>query len=322
MAKSGPGLRRGDASGSGALLAISGERGPALIRGAALLGLIGLTLAWGLNWPIMKFSLRELSPLYFRAATMTGGALLLLAWFSASGRDMRLPRGAWLPVAALALPNVLGWHLFSILGVQELASGRAAILGFTMPIWTTVLAVLFFGERLTPRVVFGAASAAAAIALLVAQEFTSLAGRPLGILWMQIAALSWALGTILMRRSRLALSTPAITVWMMLLSSLGFWLLAPLAEPWPTWRFSAPMWLALAWGVAINYGIAQVVWFNLARTLPPTASAFSIMAVPLVGTVSAIAIVGEVPRWQDWAAAAFVILAIASALLRRPSPSP
>jgi hypothetical protein len=29
-----------------------------LIRGAALLGLIGLTLAWGLNWPIMKFSLR------------------------------------------------------------------------------------------------------------------------------------------------------------------------------------------------------------------------------------------------------------------------
>jgi drug/metabolite transporter (DMT)-like permease len=79
------------------------------------------------------------------------------------------------------------------------------------------------------------------------------------------------------------------------------------------------MWIALAWGVAINYGVAQVVWFNLARTLPPTASAFSIMAVPIVGTVSAIAIVGEVPRWQDWAAALFVILAIASALLGRPA---
>jgi drug/metabolite transporter (DMT)-like permease len=122
-----------------------------LLRGAALAGLIGLTLAWGLNWPIMKFSLRELSPLYFRAATMTGGSLLLLAWFSASGRDMRLPRSAWLPVTLLAAPNVLGWHLFSILGVQELASGRAAILGFTMPICTAALAVLFFGERLTAR---------------------------------------------------------------------------------------------------------------------------------------------------------------------------
>lgn len=288
-----------------------------MIRGAALLGLVGLTLAWGLNWPIMKFSLRELSPLYFRAATMTGGSLLLLAWFSARGQDMRLPRGTWLPVALLAAPNVLGWHLFSILGVQELASGRAAILGFTMPIWTTVLAALFFGEPLTRRVMIGVACAVTAIALLVAHEFVALAGRPLGIAWMQLAALSWAFGTILMRRTRLTLSTQAITVWMMLLSSCTFWLLAPLAEPWPGWRFSAPMWLALAWGVAINYGIAQVVWFNLARTLPPTASAFSIMAVPVVGTVSAIVIVGEVPRWQDWAAALFVILAIGSTLLGR-----
>jgi drug/metabolite transporter (DMT)-like permease len=290
-----------------------------LLRGAALLGLIGLTLAWGLNWPIMKFSLRELSPLYFRAATMSGGALLLLAWFTARGHDMRLPRAAWLPLAALALPNVLGWHLFSILGVQELASGRAAILGFTMPIWTAVLAVLFFGEPLTRRVAIGVASAALAVALLGAHELVALAGRPLGIVWMQLAALSWALGTILMRRTRLALSTQAITVWMLLLSAGAFWMLAPVLEPWPSWRFSAPMWAALAWGVAINYGIAQVVWFNLARTLPPTASAFSIMAVPVVGTVSAIAIVGEVPRWQDWAAALAVSLAIASALLGRPT---
>ena len=290
-----------------------------MIRGAALLGLLGLTLAWGLNWPIMKFSLRELSPLYFRATTMTGGALLLLAWFSARGLDMRLPRRAWLPLAALAAPNVLGWHLFSILGVQELASGRAAILGFTMPIWTAVLAVLFFGEPLTRRVAIGVACAAVAIALLVAHELIALAGRPLGIVWMQLAALSWAFGTIRMRRTRLALSTQAITVWMMLLSSAAFWMIAPVFEPWPRWQFSAPMWAALAWGVAINYGIAQVVWFNLARTLPPTASAFSIMAVPVVGTVSAIAIVGEVPRWQDWVAALFVILAIASALLRRPA---
>jgi drug/metabolite transporter (DMT)-like permease len=290
-----------------------------LIRGAALLGLAGLTLAWGLNWPIMKFSLRELSPLYFRATTMSGGALLLLAWFTARGHDMRLPRSAWIPLALLAAPNVLGWHLFSILGVQELASGRAAILGFTMPIWTAVLAVLFFGEQPTRRVVIGVASAAVAIALLVAHEVVLLSGRPLGIVWMQLAAVSWAFGTILMRRTRLPLSTQAITVWMMLLSSAAFWMLAPLVEPWPAWRFSAPMWIALAWGVAINYGIAQVVWFGLARTLPPTASAFSIMAVPVVGTVSAIVIVGEVPRWQDWAAALAVMLAIASALLGRPA---
>ncbi len=286
-----------------------------MLQGRALVALIALTLMWGLNWPVMKFSLRELTPIYFRAITMSGGAALMFAYYSARGVDMRLPRKTWLGLALLALPNIFGWHLFSILGVQALASGRAAILGFTMPIWTVLLAILFFGERLTRRVAFSAACAAIAVALLLGHELASLAGSPLGVIWMQMAAASWALGTILMRRTTLTLPTSVITVWMMLLSSIGFWLLAPAFEPSPSWHFSALMWLALAWGVAVNYGISQIIWFGMARQLPPMASAFSIMAVPLIGVLSATFIIDEVPRWQDWAAVIFVTAAIAGTLL-------
>jgi drug/metabolite transporter (DMT)-like permease len=292
---------------------------PGPLRGRALLGLVAITLMWGFNWPLMKFSLRELTPLYFRSVTMSGGALLLLAFYAARGLDMRLPRAAWPAMAALAATNIFGWHLFSILGVQALASGRAAILGFTMPIWTVLLAVVFFGERLTPRSAVAAFCVAAAVALLLGDELLALAGNPLGVLWMQLAALCWALGTILMRRSRLALPTPVITTWMMLLSSAVFWIVAAIAEPLPGWSFSAPMWAALVWGFAINYGISQIIWFGLARELPATASAFSIMAVPLVGILSAAWIVGEIPRWQDWVAMVFVVGAIASTLLGRPA---
>ena len=282
-----------------------------------IVALVALTLMWGVNWPMMKFSLRELSPLYFRAVTMSGGALMLYALYRARGTSFHLPRETWLPVVVLTLPNIFGWHLFSILGVQELASGRAAILGFTMPIWTVLLAIAFFGEKLSRRALISVACGALAVALLVAHEITSLAGRPLGILWMQIAAVSWALGTVLMRRTTLKLPTETITVWMMLLSSLGFWAVAALLEPWPTWRFSAPMWASLAWGAVINYGIAQVIWFGMARSLPPQASTFAIMAVPLVGTLSATFIVGETPRGLDFVAAGFIMVAIASALLPR-----
>jgi drug/metabolite transporter (DMT)-like permease len=288
-----------------------------------LAALVALTLMWGVNWPMMKFSLRELSPLYFRAITMTGGALLLYALFRARGSAMHLPRATWLPVLWLALPNILGWHLFSILGVQELASGRAAILGFTMPIWTVLLAVPLFGEPLTRRAVISVACGGLAVALLVAHEVTALTGRPLGILWMQIAAVSWALGTVLMRRTALKLPTETITVWMMLLSSVGFWGVAALLEPWPSWKFSGAMWASLAWGMVINYGIAQVIWFGMARSLPPQASTFAIMAVPLVGTLSATFIVGEAPRMLDFVAAGFIMVAIASALMpRRTSTIP
>ncbi|MFN3416889.1 MAG: DMT family transporter [Caldimonas sp.] len=282
--------------------------------------LVLLTLMWGLNWPMMKFSLRELSPLYFRAVTMTGGALLLLVFYRWRGVRFALPPGEVARVAWLALPNILGWHLFSILGVQELASGRAAILGFTMPIWTVLIAALLFGERLSPRVFLSVVCGAAAVGLLVAQEFTALAGRPVGIVWMQIAAFSWALGTVLMRRTKSTVPTEALTVWMMLMGSVIFWVIAPLMEPAPTWQFSAPMWWSLVWGATINYGFAQIIWFGMARTLPPAASAFSIMAVPLIGTGSATFIVGEVPHWQDLAAAVLIMGAIASALLPRRMP--
>jgi drug/metabolite transporter (DMT)-like permease len=290
------------------------------LSGRALLGLVALTLMWGFNWPLMKFSLRELTPLYFRAVTMTGGALLLFVFYSARGFELRLPRATWPTMLKLAVTNIFGWHLFSILGVQALASGRAAILGFTMPIWTVLLSIVFFKEPLTPRIAWAALCVAAAVLLLLGDELLTLAGNPLGILWMQLAALSWALGTILMRRSRLTLPTPVITVWMMLLSSAVFWAVALVSEPFPTWNFSMPMWAALIWSFTINYGISQIIWFGLARELPATASAFSIMAVPLVGILSATWIVGEIPGWQDWTAAVFVVGAIATTLLARKPP--
>ncbi|NCP82624.1 MAG: EamA family transporter [Comamonadaceae bacterium CG_4_9_14_0_8_um_filter_57_21] len=276
---------------------------------------------WGTNWPMMKYSLRELSPLYFRALTMSFGALWLFSFYRMKGVRMWPQGREWRSVATLGLPNVLGWHTMAILGVKELASGRAAILGFTMPIWTVLLGVLFFKEKLTRRIGLAVLAVALAIGLLTFNELTALAGKPLGIVWMEGAALSWAAGTLLMRRAHLTIPMETLTVWMLILASVCLWLFAAVLEPWPTWQFSAPMWGSLAYGALINYGFAQIIWFGLARHLPPATSAMSIMAIPLIGTASATLIVGEVPGWQDAAAMLCVMAAIAAVLLPSRSKS-
>ncbi len=286
-----------------------------MIKRSQLLALVALTLMWGVNWPMMKLSLRELTPFYFRAITMSCGALWLYLFYFARGVRM-LPRGKeWRSVVRLGLPNMLGWHTVSILGVKELASGRAAILGFTMPIWTVLISVIFLGERLTRRVAFAAIAVAIAISLLSSVEFTAIAGHPIGILWMEMAALLWAIGTLMMRRAHLTLPVEALTVWMMVLSSACLWILAWASERAPDWQFSNRMWASLVYGIFINYGFAQVIWTVLARNLPPATSAMSVMAVPMVGTLSATLIVGEWPHWQDFAALVFVAAAIAAVLL-------
>ena len=119
----------------------------------------------------------------------------------------------------------------------------------------------------------------------------------------------------MMRRAQLTLPVEALTVWMMGTSAAALWVLAALLEPWPSWQFSPVMWGALAFGVFVNYGVAQIIWFGLARHLPASTSAMSIMAIPVIGTLSATFITGEVPRWQDLLAVVFVMTAIAAVLL-------
>ncbi len=286
-----------------------------MITRRQLLTLLILTLMWGINWPMMKLSLREISPLYFRALTMTVGSLVLFVWFRAKGLRM-WPQGAeWRSVVVLGLPNMLGWHTISILGVKELASGRAATLGFTMPIWTVVLGVLFLGEKLTRRAALAAVCVAVAIGLLISHEFTTMTGRPMGIVWMEIAALIWAVGTLMMRRTTLTLPAATLTVWMMILTSACLWGMAVMVEPWPVWQFTGLMWVSLAYGAFINYGLAQSLWVDLTLKLPPVTSAMGITAVPLIGTMTATFIVGEWPHWQDFVAIVFVMTAMAAVLL-------
>lgn len=283
-----------------------------------LAGLVLLTLIWGVNWPIMKLSLSELAPIHFRALTMGLGALVMAAYFGARGLRM-VPRGRaeWCDVLVLGLPNVLGWQALSIIGVAHLAAGRAAILGFTVPVWTVLLSVLFYGERLTGRLVVGIAAVLVSIVLLLWNEVGQLAAQSAGILWMQGGALCMALGTIWLQRARLTLPTQALVAWMMLWSAAALAVLAAWVEPPQRWSFSAPVWASLTWAVLINYGAAQAIWFALARALPPATSAMSLMAVPMVGVLSAPLIVGEWPSWQDLAAMVSVAVAIGAVLLRR-----
>jgi drug/metabolite transporter (DMT)-like permease len=289
---------------------------PALNR-RQLIDLTLLTLMWGLNWPVMKLSLRELEPLHFRALTMLLGALALGLYFRSRGVRL-LPRGAreWRDVVVLGLPNILGWHGLSIVGLTQLPAGRAAILGYTMPVWTVLLGVLFYRERLTARLLLAVAAVLAGITLLLWKELAHLAGRPVGIVWMQGAAFCWALGTLWMRRAHLTLPPQSLVVWMMALSGVVMALLAGTLESAQQWHLSAVVWGTLVWAVLINYGASQVIWFDMARALPPSTSAMSVMAVPMIGILSAPLIVGEWPSWQDLAAMLCVVVAIGAVLLR------
>lgn len=279
-----------------------------------------LTLFWGLNWPIMKIGVRELPPLTFRTISMLGG--LVVIWVAArmQGASLAIPAGRTMTVIRLAIPNMLIWHSMIIIGVKLLSSGRAAILGYTMPAWAVLSGLIFFGDRISRSALFGIALAMSGALLLLSSEFSRLSGQPLGTVLALIAAAGWGFGTVLMKRTQLDMPTISLTFWMLSLTTAIMAILALIFE-YPEIRMPNLIeWGAIIYNSAIIFGFAHVVWFRLARILPPVASSLSVMFIPVLGTFSGAWILGEVPHWQDYVAM-LLILSAMSTVLFKPRPT-
>lgn len=273
-----------------------------------------LTVVWGLNWPVMKLGVTGFPPLTFRTLCMWLGLPLLWLFLRCKGTPLRIARRDWRELAVLTVFNMLFWHTLAILAIQTLSSGRAAILGYTMPVFSAVLGTLWFGQRLGVRAWAGVAAAAGGVMLLLWHEVSAMAGKPEGVAMMLVAAATWALGTQLLRRTRIEAPTLAISFWMLVITTVWMTTVALLFEA-DAWVAPTPtVWMAIAYNAVGVFAFAQVVWLSLARDLPPIASTLSVMMIPVLGVFSGALWLGERLHWQDWAAVALVILAIAMVL--------
>ncbi len=276
--------------------------------------LVLLTLVWGLNWPVMKMGVTSFPPLTFRALSILLGIPVLALGLVALKVPFHVPRRLWPELGKLTVTNMLIWHVCIILAVRSLSSGRAAILGYTMPIFSAVLGALVFGAALSRRGWLGVGAAGLGVALLLWHEFTGLAGRPVGVALALFAAAVWALGTQLLRRSKADVPTLTLSFWMTVIAGVFMSVLSIVFES-ADWQMpSAPVWGAIAYNAVLIFGFAHAAWFTLARSLPPVASTLSVMFIPVLGVFSGALWLGEILHWQDWAAVVLMVVAIASVL--------
>lgn len=277
--------------------------------------LVLLTLVWGINWPIMKIGIAGYQPLTFRALSMWIGLPVLAGVLWWRGAPFRMAREHWGQLAWLTVINMLFWHTLAVLAIQSLSSGRAAILGYTMPVFSAIVGALWFGQRLPMRAWGGVAAAALGVLLLLWHEFVRLSGAPLAVGMMLLAAAMWAWGTQQMRRTTLPYDTLTISFWMIALTTVWMSALSWLFEREAWGVMPGPVvWGAIVYNALGVFAFAQVAWLVLARDLPPIASTLSVMMIPVLGVFSGAWLLGEVLHWQDWVAVALIMLAIAAVL--------
>lgn len=283
--------------------------------------LVGLTLGWGVNWPVMKVVLGEMGPMHFRTLCLVFGAAGLFTLASASGLRNRVPEGQWPRLIAIALFNVCGWNVFVVYGITLLASGRAAILGYTMPVWGAVFSSLLLGERLTARRAWGIAFGMGGMLLLLGGEIQAVGRSPLGAILVIVAAMSWALGTVIMKRWPVDLPPSALTAWQMVLSAVPILMAALAIEPGSFNPFALSFWpmFGIFYNILIAFIFCYWAWTRIALVAPMNVASLATMMIPVIGVFSGVLFLGEVLRWNDYAALALVVAALSTVLIPQRS---
>jgi drug/metabolite transporter (DMT)-like permease len=113
-----------------------------------------------------------LHPLSFVTLTMGWGAILLLPFYAgeiATGYTVPLePRAFLILVYVVIFPSLLS-HFFFYRGVELVGPNRAAPMMYTIPVFASLMAIFFLGERLYPFHVAGFALVLAGVVLATRQ---------------------------------------------------------------------------------------------------------------------------------------------------------
>ncbi|NDU91627.1 MAG: EamA family transporter [Ferrovum sp.] len=254
------------------------------------LALVVLSLLWGYTWVMAKEGLDFAPPVAFAAQRCVGGALALLLVLKLSGRSLRwVAPGATL---AIGIVQVAGFTLLQTWALVEGGPGKTAVLIYTMPIWTLLLAWWFLDERVRGAQWLAAAFTLTGLVLIIEpwDMHSSALSKVLGIM----AAVCWAVGTILIKRlrARQPVDLLALTAWQMVVGSVPLVLLAGLLpEPATQWSFH---YLGILTFMSVaSTALCWWLWIYILDRVPAWEASLSVLGTPVVAILSSRLLTGE-----------------------------
>lgn len=282
-------------------------------------------LFWGLNWPVIKVLLSAAAPWSLRAAGLAAGTALLAGATVACGQSFKVARRDWGPVVVAGLLNVAGFNVLAVFAQLSMTASRAAILTYTMPLWSVVFARLVLGEPIDRLRGVSLALGALGIALL-AEPFlgTIRQGQvPAGLAFVMAAAIVWALGTVFLKWAKPGGDPLGLTTWQFAVGCMAA-TSGMLAFETPRLDLSRPEILAaFAYHAVFPQAAAYALWFTLMGRVPASTAALGTLLVPLCAVTASGVWLGERLGVLDWLGFAAVLGAVVldQGLRQRPATS-
>lgn len=243
-----------------------------------------VVVSWAANWPLMKLALADAPPFYFVLLRLAGTVGLMLPALVAMRAPLVPERGERLGLFWVGQLQIAGFVIFGIIGLSILPSGRAIVLAYTMPLWAIPIERWLAADILRRGQAVGAAVGFAGLLLFMNPALVDWGDwRVLvGNAALLLAAICWALGSVLYRRRVWRSGFWTQTFWQLVVSTV---LVAAIAMPTildEPIRWSPALIAVLAYNWVITTALGYFLW-NKVLSMMSAGVAGQVMALTPVG---------------------------------------
>ncbi|GAA0377384.1 DMT family transporter [Paenibacillus motobuensis] len=279
-----------------------------LSRSRTILYLIFLVIMWGVNWPLSKFALEYTSPLLFAGLrTLIGGVLLILVAIP-NYKKLNLRRN-WPLYLISSLLNIVLYYGLQTIGLQYLPAGLFSAIVFLQPVLLGIFSWFWLGESM-----YGMKMVGLFLGFLGVFEISAggLAGHLsiTGVLLALGSALSWAFGTVYMKKTTervdmVWMVASQLTLGGLLLLGTGSYL-----ERWGDITWNVPFISALFFISIFVIALGWLVYFKLIGSGEAGKVGAFTFLIPVIAIICSVIFLGESVTWNLVTGLGMIVISI------------
>ena len=259
-----------------------------------LLAFAAIYLVWGSTYLAIRYAVETIPPLVTAGIRHTVAGGVLLAW--AYARGFRARREHWIAGSIVGALFFLVGHGTLHWAEQHVASGLAALLIATEPMFILVLAWASGQQRISRISALGLAVGIVGVAILTGVELSAKNTSLLGMLAVLTGSLSWAAGVVISPKLRLPTDALARTAVPLVCGAVMLLAVAAITGEFHELHWSAVSRKSLmGLGYLIVFGsiVAFTAYTWLLQRYPPALVATHTYANPVVAVLLGWLLAGE-----------------------------
>ena len=272
--------------------------------------LLLMALIWGINFSVVKYGTRLISPLAYNGVRVAIAAVVLVA-------IALFMRQAWpdrRTILALLGLGVLGnglYQIFFIEGVARTRAGAASLVLAASPAFIALIGWMRGVERAGPRRMAGIALSLLGMALVIFGTSAPTAGAPatlLGNLLVLAGCLCWSLFSVLLKPYTERVDVFHLSALTMTGGAVPLLAISATAIGGTAWGSLPAMgWGAILYSAILALVVAYFCWYQGVRVLGPTRTAMYGNLQPVIALLFAWATLGETPTLPQTAGAVAIL---------------